>query len=106
VETIRQGVHLGAMAGTVDLMQRVSTGIEITWGRAAAQSEITAKRWSAWTCASAIAGIRSICGSPRDTLTVRGRERGAAPINLGFDGSVYEFAGGSTRVFKLASEPA
>jgi len=30
VETIRQGVHLGAMAGTVDLMQRVSTGIEIT----------------------------------------------------------------------------
>jgi len=41
--TTGEGVHLGAMAGTVDLMQRVSTGIEITWGRAAAQSEITAR---------------------------------------------------------------
>ncbi|MGH8544373.1 MAG: hypothetical protein ACREX3_12255 [Gammaproteobacteria bacterium] len=35
----------------------------------------------------------------RDTLTVR--ERGAAPINLGFKNEVYEFAAGSTRVFKL-----
>ena len=26
----RGGVHLGAMAGTVDLVQRVSTGIEVT----------------------------------------------------------------------------
>jgi len=41
----------------------------------------------------------------RDTLTVRGRERGAAPISLGFDGAVYEFAGGSTRIFRLTSEP-
>jgi hypothetical protein len=41
----------------------------------------------------------------RDTLTVRGREQGAAPINLGFKGAVYEFAGGSTRVFKLDSKP-
>src|SRR5207244_9771181 len=28
--TTAEGVHLGAMAGTVDLVQRVSTGIEIT----------------------------------------------------------------------------
>ena len=37
----------------------------------------------------------------RDALTVRGRELGAAPINLGFKNEVYELAGGSTRVFKL-----
>jgi hypothetical protein len=37
----------------------------------------------------------------RDTLTVHGRERGAAPIHLGIQDEVYEFAGGSTRVFKL-----
>src|SRR5690606_37372625 len=28
--TTAEGIHLGAMAGTVDLVQRVSTGIEIT----------------------------------------------------------------------------
>lgn len=28
--TTAEGVHLGAMAGTVDLIQRVSTGIEVT----------------------------------------------------------------------------
>jgi hypothetical protein len=39
----------------------------------------------------------------RDALTVRGRDRGAAPINLGIKGEVYEFAGGSTRIFKLDS---
>ena len=39
----------------------------------------------------------------RDTLIVRERERGAAPISLGFKDQVYEFAGG-TRVFKLVSE--
>jgi phosphoglycolate phosphatase-like HAD superfamily hydrolase len=38
----------------------------------------------------------------RDTLTVRERERGGAPIQLGFRDEVYEFAGG-TRVLKLES---
>jgi hypothetical protein len=39
----------------------------------------------------------------RDTLTVREREHGVAPINLSFKNEVYEFVGG-TRVFKLGSE--
>ena len=38
----------------------------------------------------------------RAALTVRGRERGAAPIRLGIKNEVYEFAGGSTRVFQLS----
>jgi trehalose/maltose hydrolase-like predicted phosphorylase len=36
-----------------------------------------------------------------DTLTVRGREPGAAPIKLSIKDEVYEFTGGSTRVFTL-----
>jgi glycosyl hydrolase family 65 len=36
-----------------------------------------------------------------DTLTVRGHERGVAPIRLGFKDEVVEFAAGSTRVFNL-----
>ena len=37
----------------------------------------------------------------RDTLTVRGRDVGQIPINLGLKNEIYEFACGSTRVFKL-----
>ena len=39
----------------------------------------------------------------RDALTVRGHERGAAPISLGIKDEVYEFAGGSTRAFRLGN---
>ena len=60
--TTAEGVHLGAMAGTVDLVQRVSTGIEVSGRCPATQSGIAARRWSASTCASATAGIHSICG--------------------------------------------
>ena len=38
----------------------------------------------------------------RDSLTVRGRERGPASINLAYQEQVFEFIGGSTRVFELA----
>ncbi|MGH7825997.1 MAG: glycosyl hydrolase family 65 protein, partial [Candidatus Binatia bacterium] len=37
----------------------------------------------------------------RDTLIVRGRDRGAAPIKLDIQNEVHEFVGGSTRVFNL-----
>lgn len=37
----------------------------------------------------------------RDTLTVRGRDRGPGPIRLGFKDDLYEFAAGSTRVFEI-----
>ena len=37
----------------------------------------------------------------RDALTVRGHDHDVVPIKLGGNNEVYEFAGGSTRVFKL-----
>jgi trehalose/maltose hydrolase-like predicted phosphorylase len=58
--TTSEGVHLGAMAGTVDLVQRVSTGIEV---RTTFYGSIRncLRKSSASTCASAIEDIRSIC---------------------------------------------
>ena len=41
----------------------------------------------------------------RDTLTVRGRERSIAPIQLGIKDDVYHFVWGSTRVFELGNLP-
>jgi len=105
VETIRQGVHLGAMAGTVDLMQRVSTGIEIT-GDVLRLNPRLPQEMERLDMRIRYRGHSLDLRLTRNTLTVRGRERGAAPINLEFDGSVYEFAAGSTRVFRLGNEPA
>ena len=103
--TTAEGVHLGAMAGTVDLMQRVSTGIEITADVLRLNPRLP-QELERLDMRIRYRGHSLDLRLTRDTLTVRGRERGAAPISLGFDGAVYEFAGGSTRVFKLASEPA
>ncbi|MEX0805023.1 MAG: beta-phosphoglucomutase family hydrolase [Candidatus Binatia bacterium] len=98
--TTAEGVHLGAMAGTVDLVQRVSTGIEVTGDVLRLNPQLPQEmerldiriRYRAHSLDLRLT---------RDALTVRGRDRGAAPIKLGFKDEVYEFAGGSTRVFKL-----
>ena len=100
--TTAEGVHLGAMAGTVDLVQRVSTGIEIT-GDVLRLNPRLPEDMERLDMRIRYRGHTLDLRLTRDTLTVRGRERGAAPINLGFKNQVYEFTGGSTRVFKLES---
>ena len=97
--TTAEGVHLGAMAGTVDLVQRVSTGIEIT-GDVLRLNPRLPDELERLDMRIRYRGHSLDLRLTRDTLTLRERERGAAPIRLGFKDDVYEFAGG-TRVFKL-----
>jgi len=99
--TTAEGVHLGAMAGTVDLLQRVSTGIEITGDVLRLNPELPPEL-ERLDMRIRYRGHSLDLRLTRDTLTVRERESGAAPINLGFKDEVHEFAGG-TRVFKLES---
>jgi len=99
--TTAEGVHLGAMAGTVDLVQRVSTGIEIT-GDVLRLNPRLPDELERLDLRIRYRGHSLDLRLTRETLTVRERERGAAPIRLGFKDEVYEFAGG-TRVFKLDS---
>jgi trehalose/maltose hydrolase-like predicted phosphorylase len=99
--TTAEGVHLGAMAGTVDLLQRVSTGIEIT-GDVLRLNPRLPQELERLDMRLRYRGHSLDLRLTRDALTVRERERGAAPINLGFKDKVYEFSGG-TRVFKLGS---
>jgi beta-phosphoglucomutase family hydrolase len=100
--TTAEGVHLGAMAGTVDLVQRVSTGIEVT-GDVLRLNPKLPQEMQRLDMRIRYRGHSLDLRLTRDALTVRGRDRGAAPINLGIKNEVYEFAGGSTRVFKLGS---
>jgi beta-phosphoglucomutase family hydrolase len=99
--TTAEGVHLGAMAGTVDLMQRVSTGIEVT-GDVLRLNPRLPEELERLDMRIRYRGHSLDLRLTRDALTVRERERGAAPINVGFRDEVREFAGG-TRVFKLGS---
>lgn len=100
--TTAEGVHLGAMAGTVDLVQRVSTGIEVT-GDVLRLNPRLPEELERLDMRIRYRGHSLDLRLTRDALTVRERERGAAPISLGFKDKVYEFAGG-TRVFKIGSE--
>jgi beta-phosphoglucomutase family hydrolase len=100
--TTAEGVHLGAMAGTVDLVQRVSTGIEVT-GDVLRLNPRLPQGLARLDMRIRYRGHSLDLRLTGDALTVRGREVGAAPIKLGFKDEVYEFAGGSTRVFTLGS---
>ena len=100
--TTAEGVHLGAMAGTVDLVQRVSTGIEVTGDVLRLNPRLPQELERLDMCIR-YRGHALDLRLTRDTLTVRGRERGAASIKLGIKNEAYEFTAGSTRVFKLGN---
>ena len=99
--TTAEGVHLGAMAGTVDLVQRVSTGIEVSSDVLRLNPRLP-EELERLDLRIRYRGHSLDLRLTRDALTVRCREPSLAPINLGFKNEVYEFAGG-TRVFKLES---
>lgn len=98
--TTAEGIHLGAMAGTVDLVQRVSTGIEVT-GDVLRLNPQLPEGLARLDMRIRYRGHSLDLRLTSDTLTVRGREPGPPPIKLGIKDEVYEFVGGSTRVFTL-----
>ena len=75
--TTAEGVHLGAMAGTVDLLQRVSTGIEIT-GDVLRFNPRLPEGLARLDMRIRYRGHSLDLHLGRETLTVRGREQGIA----------------------------
>jgi trehalose/maltose hydrolase-like predicted phosphorylase len=98
--TTAEGVHLGAMAGTVDLMQRVTTGVEVTSDVLRLNPQLPAEL-ERLDMRIRYRGHTLDLHLTRDALTVHGREPGIAPIRLAFKDEVHDFPGGSTRVFDL-----
>jgi beta-phosphoglucomutase family hydrolase len=97
--TTREGVHLGAMAGSVDLVQRVSTGIEVTGDMLRLNPQLP-QGMDRLDMRIRYRGHSLDVRLTRASLIVRGRDRGPAPIRLGFKNEVHEFSGG-TRAFTL-----
>ena len=100
--TTREGVHLGAMAGTVDLIQRVSTGIEVTAGVLRLNPRLP-EDMERLDMRIRYRGHSLDLRLTRKLLRVRERERGPAAIRFGFKDEVHEFTGG-TREFRLDRE--
>ena len=98
--TTAEGIHLGAMAGTVDLLQRVSTGMEVTHDVLRLDPRLP-QGLARLDLRMRYRGHSLDLKLTRDALTVRGHEPGAAPIRIRVNGETHEFAGGTTRVFEL-----
>jgi trehalose/maltose hydrolase-like predicted phosphorylase len=98
--TTAEGVHLGAMAGTVDLVQRVWTGIEVKGDVLRLHPELP-QDIERLDMRIRYRGHSLDLRLTRDSLTIRGREGAAPPISLCVDGKLCEFISGSTRVFRL-----
>ena len=91
------------MAGTVDLIQRVSTGIEAKGDVLRLNPELPLEM-EGLEMRIRYRGHSIDLLLTREALTMRGSDRHAAPIALSVAGKSYEFAGGSTRVFKLKED--
>lgn len=101
--TTAEGIHLGAMAGTVDQVQRVSTGIEARGDVLHLAPELP-QEMERLDMRIRYRGHSLDLRLTRDSLTVRGRDGAAPPISLCVNGKVSEFVSGTTRVFRLNDE--
>jgi trehalose/maltose hydrolase-like predicted phosphorylase len=101
--TTAEGVHLGAMAGTVDLVQRVSTGLEVRGDVLRLNPELP-QEMERLDMRIRYRGHSLDLRLTRDSLTIRGRDGAAPPISLCVDGKYCELVGGNTRQFPLSSE--
>jgi trehalose/maltose hydrolase-like predicted phosphorylase len=101
--TTAEGVHLGAMAGTVDLLQRVSTGIEVRGDVLRLNPELP-REMERLDMHIRYRGHSLDLRLTRDSLTVRGRDSAAPSISLCVGGEVCEFVSGTTRMFRLKDE--
>ncbi|MGA2291758.1 glycoside hydrolase family 65 protein [Bradyrhizobium sp.] len=99
--TTAEGVHLGAMAGTVDQVLRVSTGIEVKGDVLLFNPELPPEM----ECLESRIRYRGHSLDLRLThtsLTVCGEEDlHVAPIALSVAGKTYDYISGTTRVFEL-----
>jgi trehalose/maltose hydrolase-like predicted phosphorylase len=98
--TTAEGVHLGAMAGTVDLIQRVSTGLEVT-GNVLRLNPRLPPELKRLDMRIRYRGHAIDLHLTAETLTLRGRNHEAAPISVSVRGETCVMVSGTTRIFRL-----
>jgi alpha,alpha-trehalase len=101
--TTREGIHLGAMAGTVDLLQRCYTGLELRAGMLSLNPRLPDEVAALEATIRYRAHILDIRVT-QDRLTVASRMVTAPPIAVAYRGQSREIAPGQTIHFRLIPE--
>ena len=99
--TAAEGIHLGAMAATVDLVQRATMGIEVSGGFLRLNPRLP-QEMERLDMRIRYRGHSLDLQLTRGELVVRSHYRGAPAIRLGVRNETCELAGGNTRLFRLA----
>ncbi len=98
--TTPEGIHLGAMAGTVDLLQRAYTGI-VTRGDVLWLNPCLPEELRRVTMVIRYRGHALDLAVTQSSVTVHAHESNATPIQLGIVDSRYLLEAGETREFSL-----
>ena len=95
-----EGIHLGAMAGSVDIVERVSTGIETEGDLLSFNPELPPEL-ERLDMRIHYRGHALDVHLTRTTLLVQGQKGVAPPICLSVQGRTHLFNCGTTEMFKL-----
>jgi alpha,alpha-trehalase len=101
--TTKEGIHLGAMAGTVDLMQRCYTGIELRAGTLLFNPRLPEE---VERLRSTVRFRRQILDFEitQEELTVTSRPMTAHPVTISYRGQGREMSPGQSFSFRLIPE--
>ena len=101
--TTPEGIHLGAMAGTVDIVQRCFSGLVmregVLWLNPALPEEISAIK-----SRIQYRGHWFVLHITHDKLTVSFEGAWAPYARIGFDGKIHTFKRGETKEFGLVGK--
>ena len=103
--TAKSGVHMGAMAGTVDIVQRCYTGLEtrddVLWLDPKLPDELVRLSFTIHYRGQSL-GLDIF----QDKMKVHARHSSARSIKIGFKDEVYELNSGEHRLFQLEEHEA
>jgi trehalose/maltose hydrolase-like predicted phosphorylase len=102
--TTQEGIHLGAMAGTVDLVQRAYTGIEVRGGMLHFNPHLPEGMQRLRFSLRYRKHLMEVDITPR-ALVLTGRWRFQAPLKVAVRGECYLLQPAETRRFPLGPEP-
>lgn len=103
--TTREGIHLGAIGGTLDLLQRCYTGLEIGGGTLRFHPQLPDELRSLYFDLR-YRGMWLTVTVERDRLVLQAHPGAAAPITVALDGHTAQLVAGTTRTFEIAAPAA
>lgn len=99
--TTRSGIHMGAMAGTVDIVQRCYTGIVtrkgVLWLQPALPEPLLRLSFSIL-----YRGQQLTFDIHKDQFQVHAHHSSAQPVKIGYKDQVYELNSGDTKIFRAS----